>query len=60
MLPLGGLMLAVFIGWVLPNKVSEQELNVLAEHHWFKLWMFVLRYVVTIVLAVVFVNLLLA
>lgn len=60
MLPLGGLMLAIFIGWVLPNKISEQELNLLAGHHWFKLWMFVLRYVVTIVLAVVFINLLLA
>ena len=60
MLPLGGLLLAIFIGWVLPNRISQEELSVLAEHHWFKIWMFMLRYVVTIVLAVVFINLLLA
>jgi NSS family neurotransmitter:Na+ symporter len=60
MLPLGGLLLAIFIGWVLPNKVSQEELSVLAEHHWFKLWMFMLRYVITLILVVVFINLLLA
>ena len=60
MLPLGGLLLAIFIGWVLPNRISHDELNVLAEHHWFKLWMFMLRYVITAVLAVVFITLLLA
>jgi len=60
MLPLGGLLLAVFIGWVLPDRISQEELSVLAEHHWFKIWMFMLRYIITIVLVVVFVNLLLA
>ncbi|MDC1436272.1 sodium-dependent transporter [Gammaproteobacteria bacterium] len=60
MLPLGGLLLAIFIGWVLPNKISQEELSVLAEHHWFKLWMFMLRYVITTILVVVFINLILA
>ncbi len=60
LLPLGGLVIAVIVGWVVPNRIAEEELSMLAEHHWFKLWMFVLRYVVTIILVVVFVNLLLA
>ncbi|MEK9826492.1 MAG: sodium-dependent transporter, partial [Methylotenera sp.] len=60
MLPLGGLLLATFIGWVLPDKVSQEELSVLAEHHFFRVWMFMLKYVITFTLAVVFINLLLA
>ena len=60
MLPLGGLCMAIFIGWVLPNRISYEELNVLEESFWFKIWMFMLRYVITSVLAVVFINLLFA
>ncbi|MFL2840781.1 MAG: sodium-dependent transporter [Pseudohongiellaceae bacterium] len=60
MLPLGGLCIAIFIGWVVPNKISQEELNVLTEDRWFKIWMFMLRYVITTILAVVFINLLFA
>ncbi|MEX2367543.1 MAG: sodium-dependent transporter, partial [Pseudohongiellaceae bacterium] len=58
LLPLGGLLTAVFVGWIVPAHIAREELQTLAEHHWFKAWMFVLRYVVTLVLLVVFVNLL--
>ena len=57
MLPLVGLLTAVFVGWVVPQKISHEELQVLATHHWFRAWMFILRYVVSIVLVVVFISL---
>ena len=59
LLPMGGLFTAIFIGWVLPNKISMEELKVLETHHWFKFWMFLLRYVVPLVLFIVFISLLL-
>ena len=56
MLPLGGLLVAVFTGWKLPAFVLREELNV--EHEWFyKLWRFMLRYVSPVVIMAVFLNL---
>ncbi|MDC0598706.1 sodium-dependent transporter [Gammaproteobacteria bacterium] len=59
LLPIGGLFTAIFVGWVVPDKISSEELRTLEEHHWFRIWMFLLRYVVTLVLLIVFINLLL-
>jgi len=57
MLPVTGLLTALFIGWVVPEAVSLEELQMLREHHWFRGWMIMMRYGVSAVLFVVFYNL---
>jgi len=57
MLPVTGLLTAILVGWVIPDAISREELSVLESHHWYKAWRFILRYGVTIVMAVVFYNL---
>lgn len=57
MLPVTGLLTALFVGWIVPEAISREELKVLREHHWFKAWMIMLRYGVSAVLLVVFYNL---
>lgn len=53
MLPLGGLLIALFAGWVMPQKVSEQELA-FADQRWYRLWLVLVRYVVPVGVLVVF------
>jgi neurotransmitter:Na+ symporter, NSS family len=43
-LPLGGLAFAIFAGWCLPARITRDEL-VLRDGFWFKLWVFLIRYV---------------
>lgn len=57
MLPVTGLLTAIFVGWVLPQAISREELQILTTNHWFTGWMVLLRYGVTAVLVVVFYNL---
>lgn len=48
----GGLLLAIFVGWVMKDPFSEVRKG--AEHvAWFPLWRFLLRYPIPLVLAVV-------
>ena len=44
LLPLGGLLVAVFVGWVLSAETTRQELG-LADSRGFRAWRFMLRYV---------------
>ncbi len=56
LLPLGGLLIAVFAGWKLPAFVLREELNI--EHPGFyRLWRFMLRYLSPAAITVVFLNL---
>lgn len=57
MLPVTGLLTALFVGWVVPKAISMEELKILREHHWFRGWMIMMRYGVTAVLFIVFYNL---
>jgi NSS family neurotransmitter:Na+ symporter len=57
MLPITGILTALFIGYVVPESVSCDELQILRDHHWFKIWLFILRTVVPLVLLLVFYNL---
>ena len=46
LLPVGGLLIAILVGWVLSNKLTQEELD--EGHGKFKLhalWKFVLRFV---------------
>lgn len=57
MLPVTGLLTALLVGWVIPEAITREELSVLESHHWYKAWRFMLRFGVTLVMAVVFFNL---
>ena len=43
MLPLGGLLIAVFAGWVMKESSTREELAVSSVWH-YTLWRFLLRY----------------
>jgi len=57
MLPITGLLTAVFVGWFVPQAISREELQILTANHWFKGWMIMMRFGVTAVLLIVFYNL---
>ena len=56
MLPLGGLLMAVFVGFVIEK---ERVKSVLGKHLgiFFELWYFSLRYIATVALVIVMLNL---
>lgn len=58
MLPLGGLLVCLFVGWYLKRSVSYDELTNygLQKATYFPLYMFVLRYFSPIAIALIFVN----
>ncbi len=54
MLPLGGLMIAVFAGWLMKKEYSRQELNI--SPFWYNTWLFLVRYVAPVMVIIVFMN----
>ena len=44
MLPLTGLFIAIFVGWVMPRATPQSELNG-DDSSMFPLWLWVLRYI---------------
>jgi NSS family neurotransmitter:Na+ symporter len=52
LLPLGGLFIAVFAGWVMSEKASTEELNLSPAV--FKVWQLVTRFIVPPALAIIF------
>jgi len=55
MLPVGGFCIAVFSGWIMHHRHSEQELN-LDQPLWFKLWLLLVRYVAPAAVFLVFLH----
>ena len=55
LLPLGGLLLAIFAGWALQWKNTEDELSMGQEYCGYALWRFCVRYVSPVLLAIVLV-----
>jgi NSS family neurotransmitter:Na+ symporter len=53
MLPLGGLLVAIFAGWVLSRDVVESELDL--SPGMFRLWYATVRYVTPVAVAAVFI-----
>ncbi|WMC12234.1 sodium-dependent transporter [Oceanimonas pelagia] len=53
MLPLGGLLVAVFVGWRMSRKALEEELSLRGP--WFGLWYGVLRYITPVAVITVFI-----
>ena len=54
MLPLGGLMIAVYAGWLMNKKYSREELNITS--FWYATWSFLVRYVAPTMVIIVFLN----
>ena len=54
MLPLGGLMIAIFSGWLMKKEFSRKELGI--SSFWFSLWSFLVRYVAPLMVIIVFMN----
>ncbi len=54
LLPLGGLLIAIFAGWFVSSDLSRDELNLSSEGA-FKLWRFLIRWPVPIAVAVILV-----
>ncbi len=54
LLPLGGLLIAVFAGWVMSRSATRDELTTIGDGV-FSLWHFLIRYVVPPAVAVIFI-----
>lgn len=55
MMPLGGLLLALFVGWRISPRAVAAELDI--QRQWFiKFWFWLLRWVVPISIAVIFIS----
>jgi neurotransmitter:Na+ symporter, NSS family len=44
MLPLGGMLIALFTGWFIKKQLLENELAWKTHHGWYRVWQFILRY----------------
>ncbi|MGD8497716.1 MAG: sodium-dependent transporter [Chromatiales bacterium] len=54
LLPLGGLLIALFAGWLMSKRSVRDELGL--EAGWFAVWLLVLRYVAPVAVLIVFLN----
>jgi len=53
MLPLGGLLIAVFAGWVLSNRITREELDEKMPNWAFRTWLWLTRVVTPIMILIV-------
>lgn len=53
LLPLGGLLIAVFVGWKMRRSIALDELAV-QDGAWFQLWHFIVRFVAPLAVILVF------
>lgn len=54
LLPLGGLGFAIFAGWVMSTKATEQELQ--TKHYLYRIWLFLVRYVAPLAIILIIIN----
>jgi neurotransmitter:Na+ symporter, NSS family len=55
LLPVGGLLIALFVGWKIKGQFSRSELEDVTDGH-FRFWQVTLRFVAPILIVVVFLN----
>ena len=58
MLPIGGLLTAIFAGWILSNRIAREELDENMPNWAFKAWLWLTRVVTPILILVVLAGLL--
>ncbi len=56
MLPLGGLLIAVFVAWLMKRQVITEELDLSSDSFSFEILQFLLRYVTPLGVTLVFLN----
>lgn len=55
LLPIGGMLTAIFVGWVWGTRAAEEEIETHeTRFHWASVWGFLVRYVTPIAVAIVF------
>ena len=54
MLPLGGLFIAVFAGWLMREQSSRDELETTEKSY--AIWQFLVRYISPVAVMIVFLN----
>ena len=55
MLPLGGLLIAIFAAWKMSRESSMDELN-MGDRFFYPLWRFLVRYITPIAVIIVFLH----
>ncbi len=55
MLPLGGLFIAIFAGWIMPRLSSQQEFA-MQRPIFFQVWLLLIRYITPTAIIIVFLN----
>ena len=55
MLPLGGLLIAIFAAWTMSRESSMDELN-MGDRFFYPLWRFLVRYITPVAVGIVFVR----
>jgi len=55
MLPIGGVLIALFAGWILSRKNSEAELN-MEDPRYYQAWLILVRYVAPIGVGLIFLD----
>jgi NSS family neurotransmitter:Na+ symporter len=53
MLPLGGLLIAIFAGWQMAKSSSADELDMNESDHGYQIWRFLIRYVTPVAVMIV-------
>ena len=58
MLPLGGMLASIFVGWILDKKIVKEEVsnNGTLKASYYKIFIFILRYIAPIGIAIIFIN----
>jgi NSS family neurotransmitter:Na+ symporter len=54
MLPLGGLMMAIFVGFIVKKNIVEAELSL--STFIFNLWRFIIKFIAPIAVTLIFIN----
>ena len=55
MLPVGGILIALFVGWMFDMKILQQELGWQLKGPWFQIWRFLLRFLAPIAIVLILV-----
>ncbi len=53
MLPIGGLLIAVFCGWLLPSQNIQETFGWNANSRWLKAWRWINRYIAPIAIVLI-------
>ncbi len=54
-LPIGGLLVSIYVGWVMNKDISREQLSTLSGAL-FGLWLFVVRFVAPVLITIVFIS----